>query len=969
MVGPYEIPLEQRALLDEAQRGGFFSYAAGVAYQVLTHYRVRGLVIRNDRTDLPIKKGLSSSAAISVLTARAFNRVYDLRLTVRGEMELAYNGEITTPSRCGRMDQGCAFGDRAVLMEFDGDRLETAEVRPARELHFVIVDLKAKKDTVEILKRLNRAYPFAESERRARRAAAARADEQQDRRTRPPRPCAAGDAARLGALMSEAQLAFDRYAAPACPEELDAPVLHRVLAHPAVQPHVYGGKGVGSQGDGSAQFVARSAADQQAAVEVLERDLGVSCLTLTLGTGPSVRRALIPAAGFGTRLFPASKATKKELFPVIDKDGVAKPAILLIVEEALEAGIDEVVIVVQQDDLDDFESFFSTQISIENFNKLSPRSQEYARRILEIGRRVRFVTQAAQEGFGHAVYCAREALGDEPFLLMLGDHLYRSNGRGLLRAAAGRGVPAHRDERRRPAPHARGADPGVRHGDGRLAGAREADERHRVRGEADASTTRARTCACPGFPEHEYLTIFGQYVIKPRLFDYLEEHIRNNVRERGEFQLTSALDRLRQEDGFLGLRGRRAAASTSGCPSTTSRRCAPSRRAERDAARALLRLGRRVDERGARATRELAGWCSPGPAATPRRWPPPASQAGACRTRSAATRSPRSMRPPGAGPGCGRACRSPRAAASASSFPGAANRCCGRRRASCAGDRRPALRAHVELCLRLLRRCEPCELDASGLSPADTALVARAATACGVLFHGTVGRPPALPVAAARRGGLRERLFGARPPRRRGSPEPAANPASCFCSPKPERRPRSHRCSTRCGQKPRCCRWCCRSRHSAATRPSTAGRRPTRRSSACARCTRRCTARRRSPPPIATAVSLSPTWLPAISRRCCARTCRRSSGSWRKRCSCSSATRPATVLLRVEQRDQRRALGMAAHVSGVPWLVLERPSADEPCEPARSDFGPQPLAALPADDLAATVAAVCSAISGSVGAP
>ena len=97
VVGPTEIPLEPRALLEVAQQGGFFSYAAGVAYQVLTHYRVRGLVIRNTKTDLPIKKGLSSSAAICVLTARAFNRVYDLRLTVRGEMELAYQGEITTP--------------------------------------------------------------------------------------------------------------------------------------------------------------------------------------------------------------------------------------------------------------------------------------------------------------------------------------------------------------------------------------------------------------------------------------------------------------------------------------------------------------------------------------------------------------------------------------------------------------------------------------------------------------------------------------------------------------------------------------------------------------------------------------------------------------------------------------------------------------------------------------------------------
>ncbi len=86
---------------------------------------MRGLVIDNYKTDLPVKKGLSSSAAICVLAARAFNRVYDLKMTTRGEMEIAYQGEITTPSRCGRMDQGCAFGNRPVLMTFDGERLET----------------------------------------------------------------------------------------------------------------------------------------------------------------------------------------------------------------------------------------------------------------------------------------------------------------------------------------------------------------------------------------------------------------------------------------------------------------------------------------------------------------------------------------------------------------------------------------------------------------------------------------------------------------------------------------------------------------------------------------------------------------------------------------------------------------------------------------------------------------------------
>ena len=85
-------------------------------------------------------------------------------------------------------------------------------------------------------------------------------------------------------------------------------------------------------------------------------------------------------------------------------------------------------------------SFFEVQVTIENYNKLPRHFQEYAQRILEIGRRVSFVTQTTQEGFGHAVYCARQAVGNEPFLLMLGDHLYRSNHRCVLRAAVDCGL-------------------------------------------------------------------------------------------------------------------------------------------------------------------------------------------------------------------------------------------------------------------------------------------------------------------------------------------------------------------------------------------------------------------------------------------------------------------------------------------------------------------------------------------------
>ena len=273
--------MELDALLEEAQRGGFWSYICGVAYQALLQYRVEGLVIRNHRTDLPIRKGLSSSAAICVLAARAFNHLYALKLTTRGEMELAYQGEITTPSRCGRMDQGCAFGRRPVLMTFDADRLLTTALSAGQDLHLVIVDLQAQKDTQKILAQLNRCYPYVK-DRVGQGVHDLLGTINRDIVHRAVEALQAGDAQRLGGLMIEAQAQFNRYAVPACPEELAAPALHRVLTHEPLQSHIWGGKGVGSQGDGSAQLLARSQEDQQAVVEIVERDLGMACLTMTV---------------------------------------------------------------------------------------------------------------------------------------------------------------------------------------------------------------------------------------------------------------------------------------------------------------------------------------------------------------------------------------------------------------------------------------------------------------------------------------------------------------------------------------------------------------------------------------------------------------------------------------------------------------------------------------------------------------
>jgi galactokinase len=279
--GPHEIPMQPAALLEEAQRGRFWSYVAGAAYQVLTRYDVQGLVVDNYWTDLPIKKGLSSSAAACVLAVRAFNQIYDLGLTIRDEMELAYQGEITTPSRCGRMDQGCAFGNCPVLMTFDGDQLDTEALHVGGDLHLVIVDLNANKNTMKILAQLNSCYPEAKNEV-AQGVQKLLGSINERIVSQAVEALQEGDAERMGALMVEAQTWFDRYAIPACQEELTAPTLHRVLDYEPLKPHHWGGKGVGSQGDGSAQFIARSRDDQQAIVEIIERDLGMHSLTLSL---------------------------------------------------------------------------------------------------------------------------------------------------------------------------------------------------------------------------------------------------------------------------------------------------------------------------------------------------------------------------------------------------------------------------------------------------------------------------------------------------------------------------------------------------------------------------------------------------------------------------------------------------------------------------------------------------------------
>ena len=278
----YQLPMNPNALLAEARQGSFFSYVAGVAYQCMAAHFVGGLEINNYLTTLPIKKGLSSSAAICVLVARAFNRLYNLNLTIREEMELAYLGERTTPSHCGRMDQACAYGDRPTLMIFERDRVEVIELSISQDLYLVIVDLGAAKDTQLILNQLNQCYPFAKnlvhqnvqrylgeiSSSITQQAVAALQQ---------------GDGELVGRLMNQAQTEFDRYLIPACPSQLTAPILHKILNYEPIQSYIWGGKGVGSQGDGTAQFIAKDQESQQKVMDIITKDFPhMQCLELTI---------------------------------------------------------------------------------------------------------------------------------------------------------------------------------------------------------------------------------------------------------------------------------------------------------------------------------------------------------------------------------------------------------------------------------------------------------------------------------------------------------------------------------------------------------------------------------------------------------------------------------------------------------------------------------------------------------------
>lgn len=548
--------MNETELKSVAKSGSFFCYCAGVASYMLEWYKVGGVRIRITKMTLPMKSGLSSSAAICVLVARAFNQLYKLNLNTLGEMNIAYLGELRTSSRCGRLDQACAFGVKPNLMTFDGDEIEVKTLNVKKTLYWVFADLCAEKDTIRILSDLNKSYPFAttEAEQNLHKALGEWNHEIVDRAIR---YMAEGNVQALGQLMTEAEEQFDKYIAPMSPA-LWAPKLHEVLHDPNILPLVYGGKGVGSHGDGSVQFLARSAESQQKLIDYLNAQ-GMRAYALTLHPVHTVRKAIIPVAGFGTRLYPATRNFKKDFFPIPCADGMVRPVILILLEELVKSGVEEICLVLgSKEERQLYKDFFEKPLSEEHLSKLNAEAQEYENRILDIGKRLRYVYQTEKRGFGHAVYQAADFAGNEPVLLMLGDTLYRSN---TNKPCALQLIERYERYNQllvsiHSAPLTEVSHYGI------LSGVWEDKERTVLN--VSVMNEKPKASYAEEFlgvrnseGQKEYYSVFGQYILTPDVFAQLASDIAQADAAGDvarEIELTAALDSVRQKSGMMGVR-------------------------------------------------------------------------------------------------------------------------------------------------------------------------------------------------------------------------------------------------------------------------------------------------------------------------------------------------------------------------------------------------------------------------------
>ena len=397
------LPMEERELLKHIRKNDYYSYVCSTAYYMLKKYNVKGIKIIIEKNTLPQKKGISSSAAICTLVCRAFNKVYDLGLSKEEEMLVAYESERNIGIKCGKMDQIVAAGSGALYMKFKDDNVSFSKLNIKNDLYFVYADLKSGKNTEKILSSLNSAFPFPKN-KVEEEVVNYFCDINHKILGKAKRYIEDGDSKKIGELMVLAQEKFDTFVAPICKEELSSPVLHKVLSDSKVKELSLGGKGVGSQGDGSVQFIVENEEKQKELKDYLNNELKLDAYSFTVKKSSSIKTAVIPVAGSGTRMAPFTKAVPKSFIPIV-KNNEFKPVIQVLVEELTEAGIEKVILVIDKKDKLTYKKLFDNRFS----------------------EKIVYVEQLEKKGLGGAVLCAKEKIKDDRFLLVLGDQFFKSN--------------------------------------------------------------------------------------------------------------------------------------------------------------------------------------------------------------------------------------------------------------------------------------------------------------------------------------------------------------------------------------------------------------------------------------------------------------------------------------------------------------------------------------------------------------
>lgn len=272
-----------------------------------------------------------------------------------------------------------------------------------------------------------------------------------------------------------------------------------------------------------------------------------------------VRKAVITAAGRGSANSPALTAAQQAMLPMVDSDGLVKPVIQIIAEEALESGIEEICIITAPGDEAIYRSHFTALDRLLGDRDETGWTQEQRRRIADLQRRLTFAVQEEPKGYGHAVLCARGFAGPEPFLLLVSDHLYVS---GETRRCA-RQVIDLAIQQDCAVAAVQATRESLIHQYGTLSGKRVSGLPNTFQIdtiiEKPTPTAAEQSLQVPGLRVGHYLCFFGMHVLTPPIFEILSDQTTTATRGRSEIQLTPALQQLARTEKYLAVQtnGRR----------------------------------------------------------------------------------------------------------------------------------------------------------------------------------------------------------------------------------------------------------------------------------------------------------------------------------------------------------------------------------------------------------------------------